>query len=196
MKCKKIVLMSLVLSALCVVMIGCGNTHYAVKGSESSTTYLKNNMHYQDRVTHNRGSYANWTEPVTGHAFLPVNSIVEIEYQEDFFIVVDKNTGKKVTFEFAPANMTMTVDQYLKLITSSEPTPLQALSEIDRKGIADGKAYVGMTKDGVRIALGYPAAHKTPTLESNTWVYWRGRYGKREIDFDSAGKVTQIRTIT
>jgi outer membrane protein assembly factor BamE (lipoprotein component of BamABCDE complex) len=49
-----------------------------------------------------------------------------------------------------------------------------------------------MTKDGVRIALGYPAAHQTPSLNENTWVYWTNRFKSFKIEFDANGKVTKI----
>ena len=85
--------------------------------------------------------------------------------------------------EYNEGRMQMSIDQYLKYIVSPSPVSLEAFSEIDRKGIADGKAYMGMSKDGVRIALGYPARHRTPSLDSSTWVYWRNRFGTRAINF-------------
>ena len=36
-----------------------------------------------------------------------------------------------------------------------------------------------MSKDGVRIALGYPAVNRTPSLNSSTWVY-----AKKQMDFN------------
>jgi outer membrane protein assembly factor BamE (lipoprotein component of BamABCDE complex) len=86
----------------------------------------------------------------------------------------------------------MNEDQYIDLITSSQPVKLDDLSEVDRKGIKDGKVYEGMTKDGVRIALGYPAAHQTPSLNENTWVYWTNRFKSFKIEFDENRKVTKI----
>ena len=44
-----------------------------------------------------------------------------------------------------------------------------------------------MTKNGVRIALGYPAAHRTPSLENNSWIYWHNRFGTKVIEFDRKG---------
>jgi hypothetical protein len=70
---------------------------------------------------------------------------------------------------------------------------LKNLSEIDKKGIKDGKAYFAMSKKGVRIALGYPAAHKTSSLENNTWVYWRNRWKTMVVEFGSDGKVENLR---
>ncbi len=193
MHCRKLVLLSVVLSALSLILVGCGPTKYAVNGKEVKPIYLRNNIHFQAKGDLNHGSYANWTEPTQGHAMLPVNTVVDIAYKDKYFIITDKSAGTKVEMIYEAVRMGMSVEQYINLITSSEPVPLETYSEIDRKGIADGKAYLGMSKDGIRTALGYPAAHKTPSLSSNTWVYWRGRLGIRSIDFDDNGKVIGIR---
>ena len=62
--------------------------------------------------------------------------------------------------------MRMRADQYIELIASSQKTALNGLSEIDQKGVQDSRAYIGMSKEGVRIALGYPAPHRTPSLKA------------------------------
>ena len=83
----------------------------------------------------------------------------------------------------------MSAEQYISLITSSKKVNLNELSEIDQKGINSGKALVGMSKKGVRIAQGYPAAHRTMSLKSNSWIYWRNRFRTKVIEFDTDGKV-------
>ena len=77
----------------------------------------------------------------------------------------------------------------------ASPTPisLNGLSQIDLQGIQEGKAHIGMTKEGIRIALGYPARHRTPSLEENTWIYWLNRFRTTAVDFDDTGKVITIR---
>jgi len=46
-----------------------------------------------------------------------------------------------------------------------------------------------MTKNGVRAALGYPATHRTPSLENQTWIYWKNRFQNYYVRFDKNGKV-------
>jgi outer membrane protein assembly factor BamE (lipoprotein component of BamABCDE complex) len=48
---------------------------------------------------------------------------------------------------------------------------------------------IGMTKNGVRAALGYPATHRTPSLENQTWIYWTNRFQNYYVRFDKNGKV-------
>lgn len=164
-----------------------------VAGNESKPLYLQNNFHGQEKEGQLRGSYANWTEPAFGHVFIPVNSAVEIEYDRRGFYIIEKKTGRQKEIEYNDRNMGFDVDEYLKYIVAPSPVVLENFSEIDRKGIADGKAYIGMSKEGVRVALGYPARHRTTSLSNDTWIYWRGRFGTRAVDFDKTGKVAVIR---
>src|SRR4030042_2076554 len=137
-------------------------------GLEQEVVYLKNNIHYQSHAGDNKASYANWTNPGEGHLIIPVNTSVKISKWGKGFKVTNTGDGTEVLFEFDKNRMNMTIDEYLKLITSTSPISLNASSEVDKKGIQDGKAYTGMTKDGVRMALGYPETHKTPSLNGNT----------------------------
>ena len=67
------------------------------------------------------------------------------------------------------------------------------LNKLDTKGIKQGKALLGMSKEGVLFAMGYPPIHANPTMENNNWLYWRNRFGKRAIEFSEQGKVIKIK---
>jgi len=66
------------------------------------------------------------------------------------------------------------------------------LSKIDQDGIKQGKALMGMSKQGVIYAIGYPPVGKTPTLDATTWKYWFNRFNTFDVIFDAKGKVTQV----
>jgi len=162
------------------------------------SVYLANNIHYQAKNSNaNWASYANYTDPGAGHHLLPVNTKVSIGIKTTFkgrgILITVHEDGKKIHMEYNKRNMNMSMDEYIKTITSPEKISLKKISTIDKKGIKEGKAYVGMTKDGVRMALGFPAQHKTPSLEDNAWTYWRNRFKTTVISFDGKGKVSSIR---
>jgi hypothetical protein len=69
---------------------------------------------------------------------------------------------------------------------------LDALPEIDRRGITHGKAFIGMSKQGVTFAMGYPPPHVTPSLDADRWVYWTNRFNKVAVLFDENGRVISI----
>jgi hypothetical protein len=158
-----------------------------------ATRYLKCNIHYQQHGHDAKASYANWTDPGQGHMILPVNTEVRIGTFRSGFSITAPATQKEILFEYDEKRMNMSIDQYLGLITSPTPVSLDAFSKQDRKGITDGKAYPGMTKKGVMTALGYPATHRTPSPDSNTWIFWRNRFGTYVVQFDDKGIVTEVR---
>jgi hypothetical protein len=162
-------------------------------GLEQEVVYLKNNIHYQEHGADNKASYANWTNPGQGHKIIPVNTPVKISKWGRGFKITNTENKIKVLFEFHKDRMDMSIEEYLPLIISKSPISLDDLSEVDKQGIQDGKAYSGMTKTGVMMALGYPATHKTPSLESNTWIYWTNRFGTIAVEFNEQGIVESIR---
>lgn len=186
-------------AALCLMILisvllsGVGSYHIC---TADEIFYLKNNIHAQKGSRDIKASYANWTNPGQDHMIIPVNSKIKIESWRKGFIIRTIEGNKKIYFEFHKGRMGMSVDEYISLITSSDPDPvaLERYSKIDRKGIEEGKVYKGMSKNGVRAALGYPATHRTPSLDDNTWIYWTNRFKTIAVEFDSEGRVTEIRS--
>ena len=180
--------------ALVLIVQGCGgSSNKPLNSPATDTYYLKNNIHAQVGSRDAKASYANWTDPGAGHIIIPVNTPVEIAKFRKGLIIKTLTEERKIIFEFNSRNMGMSIDEYIQLIASPTSLSLDKLSNIDRKGIKEGKVYSGMTKQGVRVAIGYPAAHRTPSLEANTWIYWRNRFQTMAVEFDDSGKVTHIR---
>jgi hypothetical protein len=176
--------------SLIVALAGCGGSIYG--GDKAPPRFLMNNIHAQQQKEELRASYANWTNPGQRHVVIPVNTPVKVMTVRRDLTFITQDTNQTIYFEFDEGNMGMTNEQYITLITSTQPVNLDSLSAIDRKGISEGKAYTGMTKEGVRIALGYPAIHKTPSLNNNTWYYWTNRWKPFAIEFGKTGTVSKV----
>ncbi len=82
--------------------------------------------------------------------------------------------------------------EYISTITSPTPVGYDGFNAQDQEGIRTGKAIMGMTKQGVMVALGYPAKHRTASTDLNTWVYWKGRFSVLTVNFGQDGKVSSI----
>jgi len=52
---------------------------------------------------------------------------------------------------------------------------LSKLTEEERANVKAGKVAVGMSKDAVLAAFGYPPDYMTPDLQHHIWKYWVGR---------------------
>ena len=177
---------------LCFVVVACCScaSEEASSQARKEGVYTRYNLHYIVEHGFVKGSFANWTD-WPGHAFLPYNSKVRAETWINR-IRFETDTGLAIMFEINPGRMGMSPSQYVDLITSPTPVAYDDLSDVDRQGIEAGKALVGMSKEGVKIALGYPARHRTPSLEDKRWTYWRGRHDTYVVEFDADGKVAGI----
>jgi hypothetical protein len=196
---RRIVLLAVLIVWSVATVMGCGGSSALTSETGAPlTVYLKNNIHYQDRPdragkTISRASYANYIDPGAGHQILPLNTAVNIASWRGGFTITRISDGKLIYFEYNSNNMGMDVKSYLDLITSPSPVSIQGLSQIDLDGIRDGKAEIGMSKDGIRMALGYPAVHRTPSLDAKVWTYWRNRWVMQTVEFDGNGKVVEIK---
>jgi hypothetical protein len=98
--------------------------------------------------------------------------------------------------------------QYLNHKAAAEPFPdhlkrffgpscpsneIESLSEIDRQGIREGRAIVGMTRRGVILAMGHPPLHVNPDPSAPTFMYWKSRFNRVQIQFGPDGLVSSIK---
>ncbi len=162
------------------------------------TMYNKYNIHAQaDKKGLLKSSYANYTDPGGGHVVIPPNTKMTVRpwkrFLKNYGFYYDLPDGRHGVFEVHERRLGVSVDEYEELILSSKPISLKGFSEVDLKGIKKGKAYKGMTKKGVMTALGYPAAHETPSLDDNQWKYWRNRFRTVVVEFNSKGRVVNVR---
>jgi hypothetical protein len=153
--------------------------------------YTKYNIHTQAARRGFEASYANYNyfRGGSGHMVIPMNTQIEIMRTGRGGFVFRLGEGRTCEFDFDARRMNMTVQAYIDLITSPGPVSTAGFSEIDMRGIKDGTAYRGMRRAGVLAALGYPARHKTPSLESDSWIYWKSKSDIVTVQFDPKGKV-------
>jgi hypothetical protein len=178
--------------AVCCSCEGSGSTAGGSKGSPAH--YSRYNIHYYAKKDANVASYANYTD-CPGHGMLPYNTQFKVEsVRSGGFKLIALDTGMKIVFEYRAPNMGgMGVREYIDLIMSPVPVSYPDLTAQDQQGIQAGRAMAGMTKQGVMIALGYPAKHRTPSTDLNAWVYWKGRFNTLVVNFGEDGKVASIR---
>ena len=103
----------------------------------------------------------------------------------EFDIVYEKHTKK------AGVSFQESLSDYFG--PACDQSKLKSLSKIDRQGVKEGQAKVGMSKAGVLMAMGRPPHHANPDLDAGEWMYWLNRFKRKAIEFDSNGIVTRVR---
>ncbi|HLK12186.1 MAG TPA: outer membrane protein assembly factor BamE [Candidatus Binatia bacterium] len=63
--------------------------------------------------------------------------------------------------------------------SAAPATPASRLKLIEAGGVEPG-----MTKEEVLTSLGYPPAHRTPSLDASDWHYWQNRWHQFVVYFD------------
>ena len=68
---------------------------------------------------------------------------------------------------------------------------LSRFNSLEQKNINQGSVDKGMSKLAVQVAIGYPPVIRTPSLDSDEWVYWSSRFNTFIVHFEK-GKVARI----
>ena len=59
------------------------------------------------------------------------------------------------------------------------------------EAIEEGVLVVDMSKKAVILSRGFPCEHRTPSTDSNQWIYWENRFMTKEVNFDENGRTTR-----
>ncbi|MDX1335446.1 MAG: hypothetical protein R3312_06650 [Gammaproteobacteria bacterium] len=91
-----------------------------------------------------------------------------------------------------------TLDDYKNYLATSKNFDqlTEGLTATEKEAIKKGAVVVGMSKEGVLISYGPPAEHRTPSWDSNEWLYWTGKTSTKKICFDASEKATRCGDVT
>lgn len=102
------------------------------------------------------------------------------------FLFVKKHTdGKTTVWDY--------FDSYFSADNPLRPGgPFEKFSSEEKRNINSGSLAEGMKKEAVLMAYGLPPSHRTPSLESDIWVYWINRFVTVSVIFRD-GRVAEMR---
>lgn len=126
--------------------------------------------------------------------FIPLCTPIRVTFlnteELDFTILA---TGRQYRYLFHDT-MKMSPGEHVARFfgTRCDPGMVATLEPLDQQGVRQGKALVGMSKEAVLLAIGYPPDHATPSLDANEWRYWESLLDTFTVVFVD-GKVAEIR---
>jgi len=160
----------------------------------SETRYLCCNMHYEKTEI----SDVNYLKGT----IIPFGTRVQVLEVRKSSVTFQPAGHPPLTLVLKYGKDAITMDQYLdriflredphaKLPKAGKDKKQAAAAEQTRKLIEEGTVESGMTKEQVLTAIGYPPAHRTPSLSGSTWTYWQNRWVTMEVYFDG-DKVSRV----
>jgi hypothetical protein len=116
---------------------------------------------------------------------VPINTEVEFVKANKKTITV-KIPGYDVEVEFINVKdySGEAVEGIFSRTFGREPVDLTGFTAAEQSAIRLGVVAIGMRKDAVIKAMGYPPRHKTPALSINQWRYWKSRFDTVLVSFE------------
>ncbi len=121
-------------------------------------------------------------------------------------IIVKKISRKRMVFTWEGIQYTVAYDKHTKKSGVSfqqaistyfgpkcDQDKINKLSGANKEGFETGVPLIGMTREAVIYAMGRPPFHANPNIKSRSWMYWRNKFARRSVTFDSKGIVKEIR---
>lgn len=155
-----------------------------LKEAEGKTYYTAVNIWYEDPAQIMSTNYHRGQ-------LLPINTQVKIGAIRKTGITFTDDNNITYTIQIVRKHTTSPVDGVFKNYLSESKVNLGRFSGDERKNIEAGTIAVGMSRDAVLAAYGYPPAHMTPSLEGNQWKYWKDRFRNFFVFFKD-GKVVRM----
>lgn len=130
-------------------------------------------------------------------AIIPVGTEVHVARLTDLSIAFRAaDTGMTYKMTLVRKHSTITLKELFDRYFSEENVLAEhgrfyRFTEEERENIKNGTIALGMNRDAVLMAYGYPPSHITPRLSVNVWTYWRSRFQKLVVTFED-DKVIRI----
>jgi hypothetical protein len=142
-----------------------------------TTRYLCCNFYYE-RTKVNDAAWQVGTK-------VPLGTRVRIERVRRGSIDFTPEGYPTITLVYKYSARSLPFDAYLdRLFVEHDPRARLRKLSAKRVGVIEnGIVEQGMTKDQVLMARGIPPAHRTPSLESPMWTYWRNKWDTMEVYF-------------
>lgn len=174
---KKVIL---ILLGLVVLLAGCKKE---LKPDEQNLAVQPAQVYYTQFSLYQEKNNFRTTNYRKG-ILIPINtpvSLLSIDSDEARLKILA--TGQPLTIENVPKFTRDSMAIAFSKIAGTNKVDLNVFSPDEQASILAGQVKVGMRKNAVLAAIGYPPQHETPTLEANSWTYWSNLFNRFIVNF-------------
>jgi hypothetical protein len=143
------------------------------------------NLH-NDGDSINDGNYAKYP-------LIPAGTPIEVlKYDGNRALIKINGRNMKLKHDYGRDQESLDV-WVNKIVVNEDPRPrLAGYPPQVQAAIAAGKVIVGMTREQVIAAIGYPLTSENVSLEEPQWRMWRSTHGEYDINFEPNGRVGSV----
>jgi hypothetical protein len=164
-----------------LLLSGCATVIDATKGE---TYYTQFSLFYEKNI-YKTVNYRIGT-------LLPINTpVIFLDSNKDIILVKLPAGSRLRLLNIVKFSRDPLPDEFSRTF-GREKVDLTKFSPKERENILEGTVQVGMSKDAVIKAMGYPPKFRTPSLDLDQWRYWKNRYGTMLVIFVD-GKVSTMK---
>jgi len=114
---------------------------------------------------------------------VPINTKVTLVALQPKHLILRLPGGETVKIKNVENFSRRSMAECAHNLLTAQPVPIEKFDAATVSAIKEGVLKLGMTKEQVVMARGYPPGHKTPSLERDTWTYWSSRFVMQTIVF-------------
>lgn len=175
-------------AAVALALAGCETMPGQPVGAAATPSQLSGytccNLHYENDWI----SDANWS----AMPMIPAGASIKINDYGRYRVNVEID-GRKMRLGLDYGRQEPLQAWARKLVVQDDPRQkIAAWPAPVRDAVRAGKVAIGMSKEQVIVAIGYPPMHQTPSLESPQWKYWHTGFGSYLVLWDGAGRLKDV----
>ncbi len=165
---------------LAVALLFLAGSAYAAN-PEEGTYYIKANIWYENPMKIVSSNYHRG-------AIIPVGTEVKVtSFGKEAIKFTIAGKGLDCVLTLVPRHTNISLQALFDRTFSRDNIlasgAFQKFNKMEKDNIDKGSIAVGMSKDAVLMAYGYPPSNHTPTLASDIWVYWESRVKMIKVTF-------------
>lgn len=163
---------------------------FPASAEEQSNYVLAQHSFYVENGDHLATNYSAGTCYPANSKFKLLSVERRLFGNGDIINITDQD-GNLIKIKNVDKYTKINIDKLEERMLGSNAINLDQLSSEVQSAINECKVIIGMTREEVLLARGYPPAHQTPDLDSDEWRYWHKRLSQGVVHFKN-GKVTRV----
>ncbi len=140
----------------------------------------------------------NWISDINyaeaGKRILAVGTPAKVTGYGRFRALVDVDGGKQAIGNDYSRDIDMTTFAQRYVVAQDPKAKLVAYPKKIQDAITSARVTLGMTREQVLMAVGYPVSSENPNLDAKIWRYWRDSFAEFQVLFDASDRVKEIST--